>query len=302
MRRKNDAAGVAGPMFAVQRGVIFRQQRVAAIFKNRLDEIQIAHEIARHKKADFHRFLFSEARDFGTNHRTDEQRDKTFRRLRLRGRERQFQQFARRRERVLENFGERNFRHAQLVVGNRQAAFADMENSGGGAAVTFRIVQNALFDAVGIDDVRRKIIAIKRQREHARESRAIQRERVRGQFGRGHILQIIVEKRLDARVGGAKMRAEQPVFFARLRGHRGGDLDEFAVALERHGRTADQGEFDIDVGDEMRRQLAVHGKCVRLFRPGGPNPLSQFCWRNGLWQRFFRRAKLVTASGIAPVA
>jgi hypothetical protein len=56
MRREDDAAGVAGPMFGVERGIIFRQQRIAAVAKNAFDKIQIAHEISRNKKTDFHRF------------------------------------------------------------------------------------------------------------------------------------------------------------------------------------------------------------------------------------------------------
>ena len=133
-----------------------------------------------------------------------------------------------------------------------------MKNSGGGATVAFRIVQNALLDAVGIDDVRRKILAIHRQRQHAGEAGAIQREGAHGQLGRRHVLQIIVEKRLDARVGGAEVLAEEPVLFARPRGHGGGDLKKFLVAFQRHRPAADQGKLDIDVGNKMRRQLAVH--------------------------------------------
>ena len=174
---------------------------------------------------------------------------------------------------MLKNFGEGDFRHAKFVIRNRQAAFADVKNSGGRATVAFRIVQNTLFDAVGIDDVRRKIITIHRQREHAGEASAVERERARGQLGRGNFLKIVMQKILNAGVGGTEMLAEQTIFFARLRGHCGGDFDEFLVAFERHRRAADQGEFDIDVGDKMRGQLAVHGNCVSLFWSDQLNPL-----------------------------
>ena len=69
------------------------------------------------------------------------------------------------------------------------------------------------------------------------------------------------------------MLAQEPVLLARLRSHGGGDLDKFLVAFQRHRRAADQGEFDIDVGDKMRGQLAIHSKCVSLFRSDRPNPL-----------------------------
>ncbi len=250
---------MAGPMFGIKRGIIFRQQRIAAVVENGFDEIQVADEIARHEAADLHGFFGNESGHGGTNQRAQQQRDETFRRLRLRGGERQFHQFARRREREREQSGKSNFWHAELVVGDRQAALGDVKNSGGRAAVAARIMQNALFDAVGIDDVGRKIIAIHRQRQHAGEAGAVERESARGQFRHRRVLQIIIEKSLDAPVGWTKMLAEEPVFLARLRGHGGGDLDKFPVALHRHGRAADEGKLDVDMGDEMRRQLAVHG-------------------------------------------
>ena len=188
MRREDDAAGVAGPMFAVERGVIFRQQRVAAVFKNRFDEIEIANEVARHEETDFHRFLFREAGNFGADERTQQQRDETFRRLRLRGGEGQFQQVLRRRERELEDFGKGDFRHAKLIVGNRQAALGDVENTHRRAPVAFGVVQNALFDAVGIDDVGGKILAVHWQREHAGEAGAVERKGACGEFWRGNLL------------------------------------------------------------------------------------------------------------------
>jgi hypothetical protein len=62
------------------------------------------------------------------------------------------------------------------------------------------------------------------------------------------------------------MLAEQAVFFARLRGHGGGDFDELPVALEWHRRAADEREFDVDVRNEMCGQLAVHAiGCFRVL-------------------------------------
>ena len=97
----------------------------------------------------------------------------------------------------------------------------------------------------------------------------VERERAHRQLRHRHVLQIIVEKSLDARVGGAEVLAEQAVFFARLRGKGGGDLDELLVAGQRHGRAADEGELDVDVRNEMCGQLAVHGGFSALR----PDPL-----------------------------
>ena len=44
-------------------------------------------------------------------------------------------QFARRIQRQRQHFAENRFRHAELVVGNRQAAFGDVKNALRGAAV-----------------------------------------------------------------------------------------------------------------------------------------------------------------------
>ena len=163
MRREDDAAGVAGPMLRVERGVIFRQQRITAVAENAFHEIQVAHQVARHEEADLHRLLRRETGNFRADQRTQEQRDETFRRLRLRRGEGQGHQFARRIEREREHFCEREGRHAELVVGDRQAALGDVKNSLRRAAVAARIVQHALLDAIRADDVGMKFITIQRQ-------------------------------------------------------------------------------------------------------------------------------------------
>ena len=51
-----------------------------------------------------------------------------------------------------------------------------------------------------------------------------------GSFGDRHVLQIIVEKRLDALVGRAKVVGQQPLLFPVLRDHRGDDVGEFRAS------------------------------------------------------------------------
>ena len=257
LRREDNAAGVAGPMFGVERGIIFRQNRIAAVSKNAFDEIQIAHEIAGHKKTDFHRFFGGEPWNFRTDNRTEKQRDKTFRRLRLRGGERKAHDVTRRIERKCEHFPEYILRHGDLVVGNRQTAFGDMENSLRGPAVAFWVMQNTVCDAIGIDDLGTELVSVNWQRQHTRQPGAVERERARGQLCHRHVLQIIVEKCLNSTVGWAKVIAEQPVLFARLSGHRGDDFGKFLVVLNRHRRTANQRELDVDVRDKVRRKLSL---------------------------------------------
>ena len=55
--------------------------------------------------------------------------------------------------------GHRQFGNRFFVVGNGEAAFRDVEDALGGAAVAFWIVQDALLNAVGIDDVRTEMVA-----------------------------------------------------------------------------------------------------------------------------------------------
>ena len=81
-------------MFRVQRGIVFRQVWIARIAENVLHEIQVAHEVAGREEPDLHAFLRREPRHFRTNHRTEQQRNKTFHRLRLCGGERQAQDIA----------------------------------------------------------------------------------------------------------------------------------------------------------------------------------------------------------------
>src|SRR5580693_9083252 len=57
MRRKNDAAGVPGPVLGVQSRIVLRQKGVACVSKNAFNEIEIANQTARCQKPDLHRFL-----------------------------------------------------------------------------------------------------------------------------------------------------------------------------------------------------------------------------------------------------
>ena len=50
MRRQNHAAGVAGPVHHVERGIVFRQIRIAAVAENAFHEIQIADQAGRREE------------------------------------------------------------------------------------------------------------------------------------------------------------------------------------------------------------------------------------------------------------
>ena len=256
MRRKNDATGVAGPMFRIERGIIFRQNRITAVSKNTFDKIQITHEISRNEKSHLHRFLGGESGNFRADNWAQQQGDETFRRLRLRGGEREPHETARRIERQREHFAEDVFRHGELVVGNWQTTLGDVENSLRRAAVALWIMQNAVGYAVGIDDVGGKIVAVNRQRKNARQTGPVEGERAARKFCDRHVLQIVVEKSLKPLVGGAEIIPEQPVLLARLPSHRRNDFGEVRVVFNGDRRAADERELDVDVRDEMRGPFA----------------------------------------------
>ena len=54
VRRQHHAARVSRPMRYIQAGIVFRQVRIAAIAKDALHEIQIAHQAARRDEPDLH--------------------------------------------------------------------------------------------------------------------------------------------------------------------------------------------------------------------------------------------------------
>ena len=58
-----------------------------------------------------------------------------------------------------------------------------MENALGGAAVAAGIVQHALFDAIGMNDLRGPLVAVERQGERARHAGPVQHEGAPRQFG-----------------------------------------------------------------------------------------------------------------------
>ena len=55
MRRQNDAAGVAGPVHHVERGIVLGKIGIAAVAEDALHEIQIAHQAGGREEPDLHR-------------------------------------------------------------------------------------------------------------------------------------------------------------------------------------------------------------------------------------------------------
>jgi hypothetical protein len=62
-------------MSGIESGVIFADERVAAVAKDGFHEVEIANEVARCKKADFEGLFLSKAIDFWHDDRTKKKRD-----------------------------------------------------------------------------------------------------------------------------------------------------------------------------------------------------------------------------------
>ena len=163
MWRENDATRVAGPVFGIEPGIVFREVRIAGVAKDALNKIEIAHQIGRHKKPGLHGFLRGKPRHLGADNGPEKQGDKAFRGLRTSGSKGQSQQAAWRRQGEGEQFGEHSLRHGQFVGRNGKAPFGNMENALSRAPVAARVVEHPLLDAIGADDVREKLIPIHRQ-------------------------------------------------------------------------------------------------------------------------------------------
>src|SRR5271166_5719407 len=69
VRRQDDATGVAGPVFWIQSGIIFREKRVAGVSEDTFNKIEVANEAAGRQESNLHRFFRGESRHFRTNDR-----------------------------------------------------------------------------------------------------------------------------------------------------------------------------------------------------------------------------------------
>ncbi len=157
----------------------------------------------------------------------------------------------RRLQSALEHAAEDRLRHRDLVVRHRQAAFGDVEDALRGAPVAAGIVQHALLHAIRVQDVRGEIIARRRQRQRAGEAGAVEDEGLRRQPRERGVLEVVVEKRLDAVIGRRQVIGQQPAGFA-LVGEQGFHALEIRVAVESDRRAAEGGEFEIDVAEHGR--------------------------------------------------
>ncbi len=215
--REDHAAAVARPAVHVEPGVVGRQGRIAGIAEDALHEVQVGHQPAGREEAHLHPLLRRDPGNLGAHQRPQHQRDHGLHGLRPVRREGQARELGRRAERLLEQPQERPERHAGLVRGDREPALRDVEYAPGGAPVVGRIVEYAVVQAVARDQLVAPRLRVDRQGQLARESVAVENERLRGEphgLGKFGGLEQPVEVILDPPVGRAQVFGEQPRLLA----------------------------------------------------------------------------------------
>ena len=218
VRGEHHATGVPGPMFRVERGIVFRQVRITGVAENGLHEIQVGHEAARHKKPRLKRPLWANALNSRHHHRPQQQRDKQPRPVLLRACERDFHHRVRRGQRLAKQRGKHPLWHLLFVVRNRQPPLHDVKHPLGRAPVAPRIMQHALLDPVRVQAVRRIGIAVGRQRQGTGQAVVFQLQGVGRKAGNltTAAFESPVQERLDSRIGRAMVLRQQAVFLPQV--------------------------------------------------------------------------------------
>ena len=127
---------------------------------------------------------------------------------------------------------ERALGNGNLVGGNREAAFDNVEDALRGAAVAAGIVEDALRHAIGLQIGRRERVFARRQRHHARQAGAIEHERVAGQARRAlrrDIAEIGVKEGLNAGISRAQSIAQHLILLIEVAQQRAGDFERTRV-------------------------------------------------------------------------
>ena len=153
-------AGVSGPGLGIERRVVLREVRIAAVAEDPLDEIEVGHHRRRGDETGLHT-SFDGVAGHGRNHdRAQEQGDPARGTLKVVRGVGQHQRLVRRKERLFHQPSERLPRHRDLVVLDRETALGDVEDALGGASVVGRVVQDAVDEAVAGQEIGRKGVAV----------------------------------------------------------------------------------------------------------------------------------------------
>ena len=255
MGGEDHAAGVAAPVLDIEGGVVLGQVRVAGVAEDRLDEIEIADEVAGGEEARFQAELGTVAWDFGPDRGAEHQRDPAIGLILLAGGEGEFEQLLRRLHRHAEQADEGFARHLALVASNGEPTLHNVKGPGGGAAVAAGVVQNAVLDAVGGDDLAGEGVAVGGEREFTGDAVTVKDDCATGEAervgGADDVREVAVEELLDALVGGAAVVLQEPRLLIEVGEQTAGEGDEFLPVNAVSDRLSMRGEFEVDVPEQF---------------------------------------------------
>ena len=170
VRREDDGAGGARPGLGVEGGVVLGQVGVAGIAEDALDEVEVADQTTGDDETGLHGPFAGESRDGGHDQGAHQQRDEAGGRGGLVGGEGQPHVLLGRLEGQLDEASEDLARDLDLVVRDGQAAGGDVEDAGGGAAVIGGVVQHAVDQPVGAEELGAELVGVDRQAQRTGEA------------------------------------------------------------------------------------------------------------------------------------
>ena len=289
---EDDAAGVPGPALRRQRGVVLRQEGIAGVAEDALDEVEVGHQATRGDEPDLHPTLGREAGDLGHDDGPQQQRDETAGGLVLGGGPRQGEQVLRGVDGGRQDPGEDVTWDGLLVIRDGQASLGHVEDAGGGAAVVARVVQHALQGAVALDVGGGEARGVQRKRQRACQARLVEDEGVGRQVRvERSVLKVGVEEGLDAAVSSAQAAGQAPAHLTLTREDRGHEAIGDRISGSLRSRKTQQVQSQRDGGVEsgvligrssrsvgaLRRADRVHASTLAVHLPAragtvGPSP------------------------------
>ena len=253
VRSQDDASGVPTPMFGIEGSVILREQRIAGVAEDALDEVEVGHQRSRHEEANLHALAGHHAGNLRADDRADQQRDHASRRFGSGSGERQMEELFRRLQRARQKVREHRLGNAFLVVRDGQPALGDMEDARSGPPVRLWIVQDSVAQSVAAQPRRGDFVFVGRQGEDTGQAVLVQDEGVPRQFPRdGRIGQVIVDEVVDPAVHRTGVTGKQTVLLTAL-----GDetlqqrVQSLSFTGQRNTCQAQLGQFQVDVPVEI---------------------------------------------------
>jgi hypothetical protein len=148
-----------------------------------------------------------------------------------------------------EQVGEDEPGHAFLVGGEGEAVLGDVERPLRRAAIVLRVVQDAVGDAVRLEQFAGEAVAERRQRQFPRHAGPIEHQGLVGeaQIAAGDAGKVVLEIRLDPHVGGAAGVMQSPRLFAVVLDQLAGRVEQGRVLGAGAARQAGGGELEVYV-------------------------------------------------------